>query len=333
MPLRSWVRLNHEMISNYLAVKANTIQNPKSKHPQAGTRNHSLALSGLIMALTTLLGVWAFLYPFFVPPSPSAEGESHAGDAPLIFLLVMGLCLTAIVADLETRSIDSKTVALLGVMVATNALLRPLQGPGGFSVFLVLPILCGYVFGGLFGFLLGALSARGSALRSPGGVGPWLPFQMLAVGWAGLLSAALPQGVMSSLWRGRAEKWLLAGWGAVVGLLFGVVMNLWFWPFIALGAGTLDEQVWHPGAGLIDALQRYATFYFATSFAWDIWKSASNLLVILFLGPPVLTLLRRYKQRFFFKYTRPDAIQLVRADGPAASSAATAQRPGPHQVE
>lgn len=290
-------------------------QNINTRRRVFEIKNSNKALSGLIMGLTTLLGVWAFLYPFFVPPSPSQEAGSHAGDAPLIFLLVMGLCLTAIVADLETRSIDSKTVALLGVMVATNALLRPLQGPGGFSVFLVLPILCGYVFGGLFGFLLGALSVLVSALLIPGGVGPWLPFQMLAVGWAGLLSSALPRGVMSSIWRGKAEKWLLAGWGAVVGLLFGVVMNLWFWPFIALGAGTSEEQVWHPGAGLVDAVQRYATFYFATSFAWDIWKSASNLLVILFLGPPVLRLLRRYRQRFFFKYTRPDAIQPVRADG------------------
>src|ERR687884_1160345 len=174
-----------------------------------GSRGPSGALSAMILALTSLLGVWAFLYPFFVPPGPAGEGGSHAADAPLVFLLVTGLSLLSIVADLETRAIDSKTVALLGVMVAMNSLLRPLQGPGGFSAFLILPILCGYVFGGLFGFLLGALSVAVSAIFT-GGVGPWMPFQMLAVGWVGLASSALPSRIMSTMWGGKAEKWLLA---------------------------------------------------------------------------------------------------------------------------
>lgn len=224
---------------------------------------------------------------------------SHAADAPLIFLLVMGLCLVAIVADLETRAIDSKTVALLGVLVATNSLLRPLQGPGGFSGFQVLPILCGYVFGGVFGFLLGALSVLVSALIT-GGVGPWMPFQMLAVGWVGMSSAALPRSAMQNLWGGKAEKWLLAAWGALLGLLFGAIMNLWSWPFIAAGTDIPDSQTWQPGAGLPEALARYAAFYLATSLAWDIWLSVGNVLLILFLGPPILRLLRRFKQRFFF---------------------------------
>src|SRR5438132_2515183 len=196
----------------------NTVNSRSAQAPQAQHPALTKGLSGVILAFTTLLGVWAFLYPFFIPPNATGEAGSHAADAPLVFLLVTGLCLLSIVADLETRSIDSKTVALLGVMVATNSLLRPLQGPGGFSAFLILPILCGYVFGGLFGFLLGALSVLVSAIFT-GGVGPWMPFQMLAVGWVGLLSSALPMNVMSSLWRGRAEKWLLTAWGAVIGRL------------------------------------------------------------------------------------------------------------------
>ncbi len=258
------------------------------------------AFSGVILVLTTILGVWAFLYPFFVPPPPGGENASHAADAPLIFLLVMGLCLIAIIADLETRTIDSKTVALLGVMIATNSLLRPFQGPGGFSAFLILPILCGYVFGGLFGFLLGSLSVLVSALFT-GGVGPWLPFQMLACGWVGLASAALPERAISTLWHGKAERWLLAAWGGVVAILFGAVMNLWFWPYLAYTSGYPAGQVWQPGAGLAEAAQRYIAFYLATSLAWDFWKSVGNILLILFLGPPVLRLLRRYRQRFFFK--------------------------------
>lgn len=276
------------------------------------SRNHtpSLALSGVILLLTTLLGVWAFIYPFFIPPGQTGETSSHVADAPLVFLLVTGLCLVAVIADLETRTIDSKTVALLGVLVATNSLLRPLQGPGGFSTFLILPILCGYIFGGLFGFLLGSLSVAVSAIFT-GGVGPWMPFQMLAVGWVGLSSAALPSKVMSSIWKGRAERWMLALWGIVIGLVFGAVMNLWFWPYIAPESGMPVDQVWRPGAGLVEGAQRYLAFYVATSLPWDIWRSAGNALLIIFLGGPVLRLLRRYKQRFFFRYV------VMRAGAPA----------------
>jgi len=261
----------------------------------------SQATSGIILALTTLLGIWAFLYPFFIAPGQdSSVGDSHSTDAPLIFLLVTGLCLLAIVADLETRAIDSKMVALLGVLVATDSLLRPLQGPGGFSAFYVLPILCGYVFGGMFGFLLGSLSVLVSAIFT-GGVGPWMPFQMLAVGWVGLLSAALPKHFMSTVRNGKAEKWLLAAWGAITGIVFGLIINLWSWPYIAAAtSGLPGDQVWQPGAGLGEALQRYAAFYVATSLPWDVWTGTGNVLLLLFLGPPILRLLRRFKQRFFF---------------------------------
>lgn len=270
----------------------------------ASIRNRTKPQSGVsvaILALTTLLGVWAFLYPFFVPPAPEDSiGGSHSTDAPLVFLLVMGLCLVAIVADLETRAIDSKMVSLLGVLVATNSLLRPLQGPGGFSAFYILPILCGYVFGGLFGFLLGSLSVVVSAIFT-GGVGPWMPFQMLAVGWVGLLASFLPQTSLANLWNGKAEKWILAGWGAIMGILFGAIMNLWSWPYIAAtSSGLADNQVWQPGAGLSDALQRYTAFYLTTSLPWDLWMSLGNLLLMFFLGPPILRLLKRFKQRFFF---------------------------------
>ncbi|MEO8285802.1 MAG: ECF transporter S component [Chloroflexota bacterium] len=288
-----------------MATRATT--NSTTSRLAAAIHNPKSILSAIILGLTTLLGVWAFVYPFFVPPTTGdGASGSHAADAPLIFLLVMGLCLTAIVADLETRSIDSKMVALLGVLVATNSLLRPLQGPGGFSAFQVLPILCGYAFGGMFGFLLGTLSVLVSALFT-GGVGPWMPFQMLAVGWVGLLSSGLPKRFMSSLWGGKAEKWLLAAWGALMGMVFGAIMNLWSWPYIAATTSGLPEgQVWQPGAGFIDALQRYAAFYLATSLPWDIWMSLGNVLLLLFLGPPILRLLRRFHQRFFFTVARED---------------------------
>ena len=165
----------------------------------------------VILALTSLLGLAAFLYPFFLPALPAANGTmmAHASDAPLLTVLLIGLCLVAALAGLNAQQMTSKMTALLGILVALNAVLRALPGPAGFSAIFVLPILAGYAYGPTFGFLLGALSLLVSALIG-GGVGPWLPYQMFATAWVGLLSGLLPGG------RGagsKAEPLLLALWG------------------------------------------------------------------------------------------------------------------------
>jgi energy-coupling factor transport system substrate-specific component len=159
-----------------------------------------------------------------------------------------------------------------------------------------LPILCGYVFGANFGFLLGALSMLVSGIITSG-VGPWLPFQMFAAGWMGLVSGWLPR----LPGRQRLEVLLLTAWGTVSGLLFGLVMNLWFWPYLS-GAQTASGLAsnWQPGVGLLQTFLRYGLFYLTTSLWWDIGRAAGNLLFLLLLGAPVLRLLRRFQQRFQF---------------------------------
>jgi len=188
---------------------------------------------------------------------------------------------------------NSKMIAVLGILVAINAALRLIPGPAGFSAMLFLPILCGYTYGADFGFLLGALSLLVSAIMT-GGMGPWLPYQMFSVGWMGMASAWLPQ-----LHRfGRVEVVLLALWGALLGLLFGAIMNLWFWPYVVdIGQSGMYRQ---PGRGAWEILGRYATFYVATSLWWDVGRAAGNLLLILLLGAPILRLLRRFQARFQF---------------------------------
>ena len=95
----------------------------------------------------------------------------------------------------------------------------------------MLPILTGYCYGPTFGFLLGSLSLLVSALIG-GGVGPWLPYQMFATGWMGMLSG-VPARVPER--TGGWEPVMLAVWGVVLGLIFGAIMNIWFWPFMQGG--------------------------------------------------------------------------------------------------
>lgn len=258
----------------------------------------------LIYLLTTGIGVVAFFYPFWLPAvaQGSGQGLAHAQDAPLMLTLLVGLAFAVLLLEVQTAAASAKTVALLGVLVAINSILRfaevAIPGPGGFSPIFVLIILGGYVFGGRIGFLLGVMTLLVSALVT-GGVGPWLPYQMFTAGWAGL-SAPLCRPLVAALGlHGRkGEVWVLAGFGALWGIIFGIIINLWFWPFVA---GSPD-QYWSPGVGVWAAIQRYTLFYLATSLLWDGMRAFGNGLLILLFGAAILRVLRRFHQRFVFQH-------------------------------
>jgi energy-coupling factor transport system substrate-specific component len=251
-------------------------------------------LSAAILIAASLIGLAAFLYPFFVPQqSQGFDALAHTQDAPLLFAAVVILCLGAALNSLSAGLLDVKLIAILGILTALNAVLRGVPGPGGFSLVFLLPILCGYAFGPTFGFLLGVFSLAVSAFIGFG-VGPWLPYQMLSAGWIGLLSGLLPRLDR----RPKVEALMLAVWGLVLGFAFGALMNIWFWPYV-FSAGQ-SELYWQPGLSALETLKRYALFYAVTSLWWDVVRAVGNFALLLALGVPVLRLLRRFRQRFHF---------------------------------
>lgn len=280
----------------------------------------------LILLAASLVGVVSFLYPFFGPSQQQGafQAAAHAQDAPLVFVVLVALCVGAVVGNLGTGEMNAKTVAILGILTAVNAVLRYIPGPAGFAAVFFLPILGGYVYGPTFGFLLGTLSLFVSALIGAG-VGPWLPYQMFAAGWVGLLSALLPERLFRRL--GRLEPALLAVWGLVLGLIYGAVMNLWFWPFIFVSGQT--DLYWQPGLGFMDTLRRYAVFYVATSLVWDLGRAGGNFLLLLLFGAPLLRLLRRFRQRFRFRVE----VTTRRDYTPNDQTGAAVTRPVQHLVE
>lgn len=250
------------------------------------------ARSAAALGVASLVGLVAFGWPLFAPGLAARWGANHAGDAPYVFLVVLVLLLAVVLAELGDGALDAKAVALLGVLAACGAALRPLGGgvTGASPVFFLL-LPAGRVLGRGFGFVLGALTLFASALLT-GGVGPWLPFQMLAAGWVGFGAGCLPPA------RGRTEVVLLAAYGAIAGLAFGAVLNLWFWPYgtgVGLGAAGFD-----PAAGVAANLRHYAAFYLATSLGFDIPRAAGNLVLVLLAGRPVLAALRRTARRAAF---------------------------------
>jgi energy-coupling factor transport system substrate-specific component len=240
----------------------------------------------------TVVGVVGFAWPLLDSRlAGSSAPAAHADDAPWLFIALLSLLLAVVLAEVSEHGIDAKTVAVLGVLAGCGAALRPLSGGAtGFSFVFFLLIPAGRVFGRNFGFVLGAVTLLASALLT-GQVGPWLPFEMLGCAWTGFGAGCLPAAT------GRAELAILAAYGAVSGLLYGLILNLSFWPF----ARYLPAQIaFVPGGSISDNLIRWVRFDLTTSLGFDIPRAVGNALLVLALGGPVLAALRRVARRAAF---------------------------------
>ena len=250
-------------------------------------------VSGALMAFISLAGLAMFAWPLLIPAASS--GVQHAQDAPFVFIVMLPLMMALVLAELGDQGLDAKALAVLGVLSAVNAALRPLAaGANGVETVFFLLILGGRVFGPGFGFVLGCTSMFASALLTAG-VGPWLPFQMLACAWVGMGAGLLPRRVFGREIRGAVEIVLLVVYGIVCAYLYGVLMNLWFWPYLA--ASTMGGQgglAYIPGAPPLSNLRRFAWFSLLSSTAvWDTGRAITNSVLVVALGPGVLGILRR----------------------------------------
>ncbi len=271
----------------------------------------------LLVLLMSVAGGLTILYPFLLPLFGQQERLAQRGiEVPLLFALLSAICLLTILVQIQRSATgpgasQSKFVALLGVLVATDAALRLIPTLLGASPIFLLIILTGFAYGADFGFLMGALTLLVSAFIT-GGIGPWLPFQMLTAGWIGLTAGLLPR----TGWK--REVALLALFSGVWGFLYGAIMNLWEWPFAAPG---LEQQVglyWVPGMALWQTIYTYAHYYLVTSLVYDLFRAIANVAIVLLLARPVIKLLDRYRDRFTWQPWTP-YDPLAEHAGPALS--------------
>ncbi len=239
------------------------------------------------VAMASLLGVAAFAWPFLV--APGSFGDTAM--APLMFGALLLLVVAVVFAEVASGGIDSKAIAMLGVLSAVGAALRPLgAGTAGVELVFFTLVIAGRVFGAGFGFALGCTTLFASALLT-GGVGPWLPYQMFGCAWVGMFAACLPRV------RGRAEVLMLAIYGAASSYLFGFLVNLSFWPFSIDPHSTIS---YIPGAPFAVNLKRYLLFDGTTSLGWDTGRAVTTFTCIVLLGPAMLLTLRRAARRAAF---------------------------------
>jgi energy-coupling factor transport system substrate-specific component len=278
----------------------NVHPDPISRAPSRIPHPASRVPSPLLL-LISLIGAASFLYPFFLPALAGVGARTARGgiEVPLVFTALGLACLLVMLLEVQGRAGigdrgASKLVALLGMLVAVDATLRLVPSLLGASPIFLLIVLVGFAYGAEIGFLMGALTLFVSAIIT-GGLGPWLPYQMLGAGWVGMTAGWLPRVGESG---GRRELMLLAVFGGAWGFLYGAILNLMEWPFAAPGLSERAGLYWVPGMGFGETVATYLRFYATSSLAYDAFRAGANVVLVLALGRPLLRLLDRYRDRF-----------------------------------
>lgn len=244
--------------------------------------------------LLNLSGAVALLIPFLFASADHA-GSARAADAPWLMAFVTPLLLVVALVEVSRGRMDSRTIAMLGVLAACAAAMRLPISFAGANLFFFLPMIGGIVYGATFGFLLGAIGMGASALLT-GGIGPWLPFQMWAAGWVGLGAGLLRP--LTHTWRPSRTALVLGVYGFAAAFFYGLTINLYFWPVLTEGSSAIS---WHPGLGLVETARRYGSYYLLTSSVWDSIGAVTNLLLVLAAGPPTIRLMRRFATKLRFE--------------------------------
>jgi energy-coupling factor transport system substrate-specific component len=246
--------------------------------------------SAAVLGVASFAGLMMLCWPLLLRVPDDARI-----DPPFLFLALLPVVIAVVLAEISEGGLDPRVLAVLGVLSASVAVLRGLSaGTAGVELVFFLLILGGRVFGPGFGFVLGCTSLFASALMTAG-VGPWLPFQMLASAWVGMGAGLLPR-----RFTGKAEIAMLVGYGIVAAYAFGMLMNLSGWPFL-LGVqvpGHEGSLAYVPGAPLLDNLTTFFAYTLITSTgSFDTGRAITNSVAIILLGPAVLTTLRRAARR------------------------------------
>jgi energy-coupling factor transport system substrate-specific component len=264
-----------------------------------------------VIAAASAVGVLAFGWPFFAVPGRIDESLLP----PLLFGALLLIVVAVVLAELAAGGIDAKAVAMLGVLSALGAALRPLgAGTAGIETIFFVLIAAGRVFGPGFGFVLGCTTIFASALVT-GGVGPWMPYQMFAAAWVGMGAGYLPPATR------RLERFLLAGYGFVSAYAYGLAVNLSFWPFYA-GSGSTIAYV--PGAAVSTNVAHYLLFDATTSLGWDTGRALTNAVCLLVLGPALVAIFRRAARRAAFD--APVSFEASREGKPCDDAHSTRRR-------
>lgn len=185
---------------------------------------------------------------------------------------------------------NQRAMALLGALIALNVLSRMIgPGFGGVEPIFAMLILEGFAFGAAFGASAGALSLVTSALLL-GGVGPWLPFQVLGASLVGAGAGMLPR------FNSRTLRMLTLGiWGIVSSYLYGALVTLWQWPLLA---GSSSSLSYLPGGSFEENTVRFWQYsVISGGVLWDTGRAITTLTILVIASKTILAALDRAANR------------------------------------
>jgi energy-coupling factor transport system substrate-specific component len=248
--------------------------------------NLTKVLGRVAIVVAALASVMVFAWPLFI----SAASTDQAALAQGVFIALMPLMLVLVLVEFAAGDISTKQLAVLGVLIALNAVIRTLgAGTAGIETAFFLIIIGAYVLGSGFGFILGSASLLVSALLV-GGIGPWLPFQMMAAGLVGIGAGVLPK--FKTPWAAVTTMILYA---IVAAFAYGALMTMWNWPFLAGTGGALSYEA---GAPLLENLTRFIQYELVTGgLLWDAGRAVTTSVLIALSGKVLLATLSRVASR------------------------------------
>ena len=246
-------------------------------------------ISVLAILIAGIASIAMFAWPLLI----ASPNQSENALAQAVFIALMPIILVLTLVEFATGEIGSRQLAILGVLTAVNAVIRLLgAGTAGIETAFFLIIIGGFVFRSSFGFILGSTSILVSALLGAG-VGPWLPFQMMAAGLIGLAAGALPR------FKSRIGQVVtLICFAIIASFAYGSLMTLWNWPFLAGAETTLSYRA---GAPLLENLATFIKYELVTGgFLWDTGRAVTTSVLIALTAPALLATLNRAANRAGF---------------------------------
>lgn len=198
-----------------------------------------------------------------------------------------------------------RTWVVIGILGGLAGALRiPFAVVPGVQPSTALVVVAGLAMGPVVGLGVGVLVPLVSNVVL--GHGPWTLFQVLGWGLVGGLSGILP----------RLGRGLMAAWGAVASLLYGVIVDTWVWLAFA-NPHTLSTLVPVLAAGV----------------PFTVLHAVATVGVLAAVGPRLQELLSRGRVRILGRTPRPAAFRRrLRGTSPdtitAASEAPRTSRPG-----
>ena len=212
-----------------------------------------------------------FFIPLIILPALVAAGELLFDSSRhiIISLSVAALTLVLFYTSFEEKNIGSRRLVIASILTALSVIGRfiPL-----FKPVTALTIIAALYLGPETGFLVGSLSALISNIYF--GQGPWTAFQMLAWGLIGFLAGYISKPLLRS-------KALLLTYGALSGLMFSLIMDIW-------------TVLWYSGGFNI----KLYTAAVISAIPHTIMYALSNVIFLFFLHKPIGEKLGRIKVKY-----------------------------------